>query len=125
MGTRRSRALSGVVLALALVAGACGSKTSKTTGSGGGTSGTQSGNTTKVGILHPLSGTMAISEVSVRDAELLAIEEIDATGGVLGGRVRRQGLSSHPGIGDPSRGPAPGRADSFERGSHGRSGKLC
>ncbi len=38
----------------------------------------------KVGILHSLSGTMAISEVAVHDAELLAIEEINAAGGVLG-----------------------------------------
>ncbi|TDD11840.1 urea ABC transporter substrate-binding protein [Nonomuraea diastatica] len=38
----------------------------------------------KVGILHSLSGTMAISEVTVRDAELLAIEEINKAGGVLG-----------------------------------------
>lgn len=40
--------------------------------------------TIKVGILHSLSGTMAISEVSVHDAELMAIEEINAAGGVLG-----------------------------------------
>ncbi len=33
-----------------------------------------SGDTIKVGILHSLSGTMAISETSVRDAELLAIK---------------------------------------------------
>lgn len=38
----------------------------------------------KVGILHSLSGTMSISETSLRDAELMAIEEINATGGVLG-----------------------------------------
>ncbi|MBW8780411.1 MAG: urea ABC transporter substrate-binding protein [Verrucomicrobia bacterium] len=38
----------------------------------------------KVGILHSLTGTMAISETSVRDATLLAIEEINAAGGVLG-----------------------------------------
>ena len=43
-----------------------------------------SGDTVKVGLLHSLSGTMAISETSVRDAELLAIEEINAAGGVLG-----------------------------------------
>ncbi|MDP8932116.1 MAG: transporter substrate-binding protein, partial [Actinomycetota bacterium] len=42
------------------------------------------GDTIKVGILHSLSGTMAISEVSVKDAEMLAIEEINAAGGVLG-----------------------------------------
>lgn len=38
----------------------------------------------KVGILHSLSGTMAISEKSVVDAEQLAIEEINKAGGVLG-----------------------------------------
>ena len=43
-----------------------------------------SGDTIKVGILHSLSGTMAISEVSVKDATLLAIEEINANGGIMG-----------------------------------------
>ena len=38
----------------------------------------------QVGVLHSLSGTMAISEIPVRDATLLAIEEINAAGGVLG-----------------------------------------
>src|SRR5471032_1121041 len=41
----------------------------------------------KVGILHSLSGTMAISEVSLRDVTLMAIDEINATGGVLGRKV--------------------------------------
>jgi len=38
----------------------------------------------KVGVLHSLSGTMAISEVYVKNATLLAIEEINRKGGVLG-----------------------------------------
>src|SRR5262245_37423138 len=38
----------------------------------------------RVGILHSFSGTMAISERSVAEATLLAIEEINATGGLLG-----------------------------------------
>lgn len=38
----------------------------------------------KVGILHSLTGTMAISERSVVDAELMAVEEVNAAGGVLG-----------------------------------------
>lgn len=46
-----------------------------------------SGATVKVGILHSLSGTMAISETSVRDAEMLAINEINAAGGVLGKQI--------------------------------------
>lgn len=45
------------------------------------------GDTIKVGILHSQSGTMAISEKSVVDAELLAIEEINKAGGVLGKQI--------------------------------------
>lgn len=45
------------------------------------------GDVVKVGILHSLSGTMAISEVSLRDAELMAIEEINASGGLLGKKI--------------------------------------
>ncbi len=41
----------------------------------------------KVGVLHSLSGTMAISEVSVKDATLLAIEEINANGGIDGRKI--------------------------------------
>lgn len=41
----------------------------------------------KVGILHSLSGTMSISEVAVKDGELMAIEEINAKGGVLGRKI--------------------------------------
>ena len=44
----------------------------------------QEGPTIKVGILHSLSGTIAIIERSLHNAELLAIEEINANGGVLG-----------------------------------------
>ena len=38
----------------------------------------------KIGVLHSLTGTMSISEISVKDATLLAVEEINAAGGVLG-----------------------------------------
>lgn len=41
----------------------------------------------KVGILHSLSGTMKISEKALVDAWLLAIEEINAGGGLLGRTV--------------------------------------
>ena len=41
----------------------------------------------KVGILHSLSGTMAISETTVVDAEQLAIKEINENGGVLGRQI--------------------------------------
>ncbi len=41
----------------------------------------------KVGILHSLTGTMAISETSLRDVVLMAIDEINAKGGVLGKKI--------------------------------------
>ena len=37
----------------------------------------------KVGILHSLSGTMAISETSLKDVALMTIEQINQAGGVL------------------------------------------
>ena len=43
--------------------------------------------TVKVGILHSLSGTMAISETSLRDILLFTFDEINASGGVLGKKI--------------------------------------
>jgi urea transport system substrate-binding protein len=60
---------------------------------------TTADDTIKVGVLHSLSGTMSISEVSVKDAELLAIAEINANGGVLGKKlsaVVQDGASDWP-----------------------------
>ena len=44
-------------------------------------------NTIKVGILHSLSGTMAISETALKDTALMTIEEINAKGGVMGKKL--------------------------------------
>ena len=43
--------------------------------------------TVKVGILHSLSGTMAISETSLRDVLLFTFDEINAKGGILGKKI--------------------------------------
>jgi urea transport system substrate-binding protein len=43
--------------------------------------------TVKVGVLHSLSGTMAISETSLRDILLFTFDEINAKGGVLGKKI--------------------------------------
>ena len=43
--------------------------------------------TIKVGVLHSLSGTMAISETVLKDTVLMAIDEINAAGGVLGKKL--------------------------------------
>ncbi len=47
----------------------------------------QAADTIKVGILHSLSGTMAISETSLKDVALMTIDEINAQGGVLGKKL--------------------------------------
>ncbi len=47
----------------------------------------QSKDTIKVGVLHSLSGTMAISETVLKDTVLMAIDEINAKGGLLGKKL--------------------------------------
>lgn len=64
-----------LLLVLALVG--CGGKDEKE----------GSGETIKVGILHSMTGTMSISEKSVHDATLLAIDEINAAGGIDGRKI--------------------------------------
>ena len=46
--------------------------------------GASAADTIKVGILHSLSGTMAISETALKNVALMTIEEINAKGGVMG-----------------------------------------
>ena len=43
--------------------------------------------TVKVGVLHSLSGTMAISETVLKDVALMAFDEINAKGGVMGYKI--------------------------------------
>src|ERR1700733_15323239 len=43
--------------------------------------------TIKVGILHSLSGTMAISETTLKDTDLMMIEEQNKKGGLLGKKL--------------------------------------
>ncbi|MEM1161378.1 MAG: urea ABC transporter substrate-binding protein [Pseudomonadota bacterium] len=47
----------------------------------------QAEDTIKVGILHSLSGTMAISETTLKDAMLMLIEQQNAKGGLLGKKL--------------------------------------
>jgi len=66
----------------------------------------QAAETVKVGIIHSLTGTMAISEASVVDAEKLAIDEINASGGVLGKTIEpivEDGASDWPTFAEKAR----------------------
>lgn len=86
---RREFIILGSTAAGSVLLKACGggTPTASTSPSPEATTAAASGDVIKVGILHSLSGTMAISEKSVVDAEQLAIEEINAAGGVLGKKV--------------------------------------
>jgi len=62
--------------------------------------------TVKVGILHSLTGTMAISETGAQQAEKLAIKQINDLGGVLGRKIeiiQKDGASDWPTFAEKSR----------------------
>ncbi len=86
---RNSAWRTGAAAAILVTAlAACGGSPEENAAGAGDAGGAASGgDTIKVGILHSLSGTMAISEVTVKNAELLAVEEINAAGGVLGKKL--------------------------------------
>lgn len=101
MGKKRKPVVlfAAMCLTLVMALSACGKKTENTASSPGATTAPTTaataaataaagGDTIPVGILHSLTGTMSISEVTVRDSELLAIEEINAAGGVLGKKLK-------------------------------------
>jgi urea transport system substrate-binding protein len=52
-----------------------------------GVAGAQSKDSIKIGVLHSLSGTMAISETALKDVALMTIDEINANGGVMGRKL--------------------------------------
>lgn len=73
-----------LILAMTMVLAAC---TSDTTEEETKDEETTTEETVKVGILHSLSGTMAISEVAVKESTQMAIDEINEAGGVLGKQI--------------------------------------
>ncbi|MEU5871250.1 urea ABC transporter substrate-binding protein [Glycomyces sp. NPDC047369] len=82
-----ARTLAATAALTGLVAtAACGSRAGEETAAAESCVDT-SGDTVKVGALNSLSGTMAISETTVRDAITLAVDEINAAGGVQGKEI--------------------------------------
>jgi urea transport system substrate-binding protein len=107
--TRRLSFLVVFLLLGTLIMAACGAADpAPTTGSTSGqpTTAASSGETIKVGILHSLSGTMAISEVTVKNSTMMAIDEINAAGGVLGKKLEavvEDGASDWPTFAEKAR----------------------
>lgn len=84
----RTRLATGSVLVLtaALSLSACGGSKSGESSSAESCVDT-SGDTIKLGFLNSTSGAMAISEQTVRDSLVMALEEINADGGILGKKI--------------------------------------
>src|SRR4029077_3723983 len=53
----------------------------------GATANAQTEDTIKIGVLHSLSGTMAISETTLKDTVLMMVDDINKHGGLLGKKV--------------------------------------
>jgi urea transport system substrate-binding protein len=97
---RRSALAAGSLVATAaLILTGCGSKASDTTATEAASCVDTSGPNIKVGSLNSLSGTMAISEVTVRDSIKLAVDEVNAKGGVLGKQIQ---IVGEDGASDPA-----------------------
>ena len=82
-GANKMRLIAALLMSVAMVGCSKGGSSDASSGAAGDTG----GDTVKVGVLQSLSGTMAISEVTVKNAEMLAIDEINASGGVLGKKI--------------------------------------
>jgi len=80
-----------MICATSLVLTGCGSKATNTDAAQTDSCVDTAGSKIKVGSLNSLSGTMAISEVTVRDAIRLAVEQINSSGGVLGKQIELVG----------------------------------
>ena len=94
----RKLVTTAIVAAMVGSMAACGN-TAKETGTADSGSGSSTAETVKVGLLHSMTGSMAISEQSVLDAEKLAISEINEAGGVLGAQIEYQ---EEDGASDPA-----------------------
>lgn len=88
MSHSRTRLAAGSVLALTAALGlaACGGSKSGESSAAESCVDT-SGDTIKLGFLNSTSGAMAISEQTVRDSLVMALEEINADGGILGKKI--------------------------------------
>src|SRR6201988_925274 len=72
-GRRQNKLLQSMALATALVAT--------------GMTAARADDTIKIGVLHSLSGTMAISETTLKDTVLMMVDDLNKKGGLLGKKV--------------------------------------
>ncbi|AQT80538.1 urea ABC transporter substrate-binding protein [Mycolicibacterium litorale] len=96
---RSALAATSVLVTAGLVLSGCGSKATESDSAKSESCVDTSGSSIKVGSLNSLSGTMAISEVTVRDSIKLAVDEINSKGGVMGKQIQ---IVGEDGASDPA-----------------------
>ncbi|MGY4708538.1 urea ABC transporter substrate-binding protein [Mycolicibacterium sp. CBM1] len=96
---RSALAATSMLVTAGLVLSGCGSKATESDSAKSESCVDTSGSSIKVGSLNSLSGTMAISEVTVRDSIKLAVDEINAKGGVMGKQIQ---IVGEDGASDPA-----------------------
>ncbi|MFN7151402.1 MAG: transporter substrate-binding protein, partial [Microthrixaceae bacterium] len=93
MNRRKSPWLMALIALLSLALLGCSSSDEEEGSGGEGSGGEEAsgtcveGDTVKLGFLNSTSGPMAISEQTVRDSLILAAEEINADGGIMGKQI--------------------------------------
>lgn len=90
MARTTSKPIKGLVVAAAamLALAGCGGTKSDSAGAASAGCVDTSGSSVKIGFLNSLSGTMAISEVTVSNALKMAADEINAAGGIQGKQLQ-------------------------------------
>lgn len=104
--TRRKSCLAAIALGAAMLLGAGAQAADFPTTKVNTTGLAVTDTTVKVGILHSVTGTMAISETGSVEAEKLAIDQINAMGGILGRKIeviQEDGASDWPTFAEKSR----------------------
>ncbi|CDO31895.1 urea ABC transporter substrate-binding protein [Mycolicibacterium porcinum] len=87
-----------LLAAIAVLTAGCGSRAGDTTAATQSCADT-SGPTVKVGAINSLSGGLAVSETVIHDAIVMAVDQINASGGVLGKQLQ---LISEDGASEPA-----------------------
>lgn len=82
--TRLRRCSAALLAATALLAAGCGSRAGDDDAAAAQSCVDTSGETVKIGAINSLSGGLAVSESVIRDAIVMAVEQVNASGGVLG-----------------------------------------
>lgn len=97
--SRRLRAAAVMIAATAMLTAGCGSRAGDQSSADAQSCADTTASTVKVGAINSMSGGLAVSETVIHDAIVMAVDQINAAGGVLG---KKLDLVSEDGASDPT-----------------------